>query len=63
VLARRPLAFGLPGDPYAQIAENATDAVRDQALAAWRRKAIEGWTGWYERVAPYEERDGLGLFR
>ena len=55
----RPL---LP-EEISQIAENATDAVRDQALAAWRKKAIEGWTAWYQRVAPYEERDGLGLFR
>ncbi|MGC1275893.1 MAG: hypothetical protein WBC44_19480 [Planctomycetaceae bacterium] len=63
VLARRPTAFGVAGDPFGAIPESATDAVRDQALAAWRKKAIEAWTAWYERVAPYEERDGLGLFR
>lgn len=63
VLARRPTAFGVAGDPFSAIPESATEAVRDQALAAWRKKAISEWTAWYERVAPYEERDGLGLFR
>lgn len=62
VLARRPTAFGIAGDPFETIPENATDAVRDRALEAWRKKAIDSWTDWYQRVAPYDERDGLGLF-
>lgn len=62
VLSRRPLAFGLSGDPLGDLPDGATDAQKDAAIADWRQKAITAWTDWYRRVAPYEERDGLGLF-
>jgi hypothetical protein len=62
VLSRRPLAFGLSGDPTGGLPDGATDAQKDAAIADWRQKAIAAWTDWYRRVAPYEERDGLGLF-
>jgi len=63
VFSRRPLAFGIPGDPYAGLPEAASEAERTTAAAAWREKAAAGWRDWYRRVAPYEERDGLGVFR
>jgi hypothetical protein len=62
VLSRRPLAFGLSGDPLGELPDEATDAQKDAAVADWRQKAITAWTDWYRRVAPYHERDGLGLF-
>lgn len=63
VFARRPLAFGLAGDPFAGLQEDAPEAERTQAVKAWREKAVSAWRDWYARVAPYEERDGLGVFR
>ncbi|MDQ3331967.1 MAG: HEAT repeat domain-containing protein, partial [Planctomycetota bacterium] len=63
VLSRRPLAFGLSGDPLGSLPEDASDAQKAQTLAAWRQEAVAAWTEWYRRVAPYDERDGLGLFR
>lgn len=63
VLSRRPLAFGIPGDPRQGMQEDASEAEREQAIATWREKAVESWSEWYRSVAPYEERDGLGLFR
>ncbi len=62
VLSRRPLAWGISGDPVGDLPDNATDPQKDAAIAAWRTKAISAWTDWYKRVAPYDERDGLGLF-
>jgi len=62
VLSRRPLAFGLSGDPIGDLPDGTTEAQRNAAIADWRQKAITAWTEWYRRVAPYEERDGLGLF-
>jgi hypothetical protein len=62
VLSRRPLAWGLSGDPVGDLPDEATDAQKDAAMAEWRKNATAAWTEWYSRVAPYDERDGLGLF-
>ena len=62
VLSRRPLGFGVPADPLASLKENASEKARADALARWQETATDAWRKWYEQVAPYEERDGLGLF-
>lgn len=63
VLARRPLAFGIPGDPLQGVGTGAPEPEKERAATAWRENAIKKWTEWYRSVAPYEERDGLGIFR
>ena len=63
VLSRRPLAFGIPGSPLTSVTDETSDAERERLIDDWRKKATTAWTDWYRRVAPYEERDGLGLFR
>lgn len=63
VFSRRPLAFGIPGDPFAGLPEGAAEDVRSKAAAAWREKATAAWQAWYRQVAPYDERDGLGISR
>lgn len=62
VLSRRPLGFGVPPDPLAGLKEDASEKERADALGQWQTAAIDAWRKWYEQVAPYEERDGLGLF-
>jgi hypothetical protein len=63
VFSRRPLAFGIPADPFAALPEDAPEAVRTKAAAAWREKATAAWKEWYRQVAPYDQRDGLGILR
>lgn len=62
VLSRRPLGFGIAPDPLADLDEDAGEEARAKALAEWSKRAREVWKDWYAEVAPYEERDGLGLF-
>ena len=62
VLSRRPLGFGVPADPLAQLDAKAKEQARQEAIPEWRERAIEVWSDWYAQVAPYNERGGLGLF-
>lgn len=61
VFSRRPLAFGLPADPFSGLPEDAVEADRAKAAAAWREKTTAAWKEWYRQVAPYDRRDGLGI--
>lgn len=63
VLARRPLAFDIPGDPLKDLPIDAQEQEKERVASEWRSNAIKKWTEWYRGVAPYDERDGLGVFR
>lgn len=56
-LSRKPNGFGLPEKP--EIPPGADRNTRLQAIASWRRQAVQKWKRWYFTVRPYEERDDL----
>ena len=58
-LSRKLAGVGVPESPFIDLPENANDAQKIAAVAAWRRDALKRWTGWYTRVRPFQERNDL----
>lgn len=59
VLSRKPRGFGMPGHPYAGLAEDAGESERSRALVNWRTQLASRWQKWYRTVQPYDEREEL----
>jgi hypothetical protein len=57
ILSRRPNGCGLPTDPVEGLADEATDNQRATHLATWQKASTKGWSDWYAKVRPYDERD------
>jgi hypothetical protein len=57
ILSRRPNGCGLPTDPIEGLSDEASDNQRAKHLEAWRKDSTRGWTEWYMKVRPYDERD------
>ncbi|HEY4263541.1 MAG TPA: prenyltransferase/squalene oxidase repeat-containing protein [Schlesneria sp.] len=57
ILSRRPNGCGWPTDPVEGLADDVSDDQRAKHLAAWRKESTRGWTEWYMKVRPYDERD------
>jgi hypothetical protein len=57
ILSRRPNGCGLPTDPIEGLPDEATDNQRAKHLDGWRKESTRGWTEWYMKVRPYDERD------
>ncbi|MBM81924.1 MAG: hypothetical protein CMJ78_15230, partial [Planctomycetaceae bacterium] len=58
-LSRRPLGFGMPATPVAEVSPTATPIERETKIREWQREAYKRWMAWYNRIRPYEERDEL----
>jgi HEAT repeat protein len=58
-LSRKLAGIGVPEDPFEHLGEKPSQAQQDEALAAWRKDAIEKWTRWYLRVRPFDDRNDL----
>lgn len=58
-ISRQPKGLGISLDPLAQAPPGADDTARRNAANVWREKALRVWRGWYSKVRPYEQRDGL----
>jgi hypothetical protein len=54
--SRRPNGFG-PSDPFAGLAEDASDRQKEEAAKSWRAKVRAEWREWFENVRPYSERN------
>lgn len=57
ILSRRPNGCGVPTDPIEGLADDASDAQRSKHMEAWQKDSTKGWTEWYMKVRPYDERD------
>lgn len=55
-LSRKPLGFGLPRDPLAELEANATDQQKRDAVTAWHKQAVLSWGRWYLENRPFDER-------
>jgi hypothetical protein len=58
-LSRQPRGDGQKDTPLADVAEDASDEQKSQAVAKWRSAVRTHWRTWYFRVRPYDERDDL----
>jgi hypothetical protein len=55
--SRRPNGFGRPSDPFAGVAENASDRQKEEAAKSWHATVRADWREWFENVRPYSERN------
>ncbi len=60
-LSRLPRGQNIPNSPWANLAANATQAERDQALKRWKEQLRDRWRRWYIRTRPYDQRSDLFL--
>ncbi len=58
-LSRKLSGVGIAEGPYQDLPENADDAQKRAAVAAWKRDALKRWTAWFTRVRPFEQRNDL----
>ena len=56
-LSRKLNGVGVSGNPFADLAEDASSEQKDAVLARWKKDAIAGWSEWFLRVRPYEDRN------
>jgi hypothetical protein len=63
ILSRRPDGIGPATDPADGLAEGASDEQRAAHLDNWRKQSSNGWTEWYLKVRPYDERDDRTLLK
>ncbi len=57
-ISRKPNGFGLSLTPLAG-AETASEERKVVVANEWRTKAYAAWQGWYRKVRPFEDADGL----
>jgi hypothetical protein len=57
ILSRRPNGCGQPAEPVDGLPDDASDDQRSRHIDAWRKASTRGWTDWYMKVRPYDERD------
>lgn len=57
ILSRRPNGVGQPPDPTDGLPDDASDDRRAKHVDAWKKASTKGWTDWYLKVRPYDERD------
>jgi len=58
-IARRPNGFGVSLDPLGGLGPSDPAENRLKNANDWRTKSFKGWSDWYFRTRPYEEKDGL----
>lgn len=59
IMSRKPLGFGLPESPFADLPASATLEQKQAAVKQWREKLKENWGKWYYKYRPYQDRDDL----
>jgi hypothetical protein len=55
-LSRKPLGFGLPRDPLAELDDDATEQQKRDAVTAWHKQAVLSWGRWYLENRPFDDR-------
>lgn len=56
-LSRKLNGVGVTQSPYDDLPEGASDEQKADAMHRWRTEALAGWSTWYLRVRPYEDRN------
>lgn len=63
ILSRRPDGIGPTTDPADGLADDASNEQRAAHLDNWSKQSSNGWTEWYLKVRPYDERDDRTLLK